>query len=110
VRPLWDLLYAARADVVLNGHSHNYQRWKPQDPAKRADPDRGLRQFVVGTGGSFKNSLQLGAWPANLVAAQDSAFGVLKITFGRSSYTWMWVSAPGQPAYSDASARPAHCT
>jgi serine/threonine-protein kinase len=110
VRPLWDLLYAARADVVLNGHSHNYQRWKPQDPAKRADPDRGLRQFVVGTGGSFKNSLQLGAWPANLVAAQDSAFGVLKITFGRTSYMWMWVSAPGQPAYSDASARPAHCT
>jgi hypothetical protein len=109
VRPLWDLLYASHADVVLNGHSHNYQRWKPQDPAQTADHDRGIRQFVVGTGGSFKNTLRLGTWPANLVAAQDSAFGVLKITLGRSSYEWTWVSAGGQPEYSDASTRPARC-
>jgi serine/threonine-protein kinase len=109
VRPLWDLLYAARADVVLNGHSHNYQRWKTQDPAQNADPERGLREFVVGTGGSTKSLLELGTWPANLVAAQDSAFGVLKITLGRSSYAWTWVSAAGQPAFSDASARPARC-
>jgi len=110
VKSLWGLLYASHADVILNGHSHNYQRWKPQDPAQNADPGRGIRQFVVGTGGSTKYSLQLGTWPANLVAAQDSAFGVLKITLGRSSYAWMWVSAPGQPAYSDASTRPARCT
>jgi serine/threonine-protein kinase len=109
VRPLWDLLYTAHADVVLNGHSHNYQRWKPQDPAQSTDYDRGIRQFVVGTGGSFKYSLQLGTWPANLVAAQDSAFGILKITLGRSSYEWTWVSAAGQPDYEDGSTRPARC-
>jgi serine/threonine-protein kinase len=109
VRPLWELLYPAHVDVVLNGHSHNYQRWKPQDTAQAADHDRGIRQFVVGTGGSFKNSLQLGTWPSNLVAAQDSAFGILKITLGRSSYGWTWVSAAGQPDYSDASTRPARC-
>jgi len=109
VRPLWDLLYDSHADVVLNGHSHNYQRWKPQDPDQTADHDRGIRQFVVGTGGSFKYSLQPGTSPGNLVAAQDSAFGVLKITLGRSSYGWMWVSAAGQPDYSDASIRPARC-
>jgi len=110
VRPLWDLLYAARADVVLNGHSHNYQRWKPQDPAQNVDRERGIRQFVVGTGGSTKSLLQFGTWPPNLVAAQDSSFGILKITLGRSSYGWTWVSAAGQPAYSDANTRPARCS
>jgi hypothetical protein len=110
VRPLWDLLHAARADVVLNGHSHNYQRWKPQDPAQNADPKRGIREFVVGTGGSTKYLLEFGTWPANLVAAQDSAFGILKITLGRASYGWTWVSAFGQPAFSDASTRPARCS
>jgi hypothetical protein len=110
VRPLWDLLYAARADVVLNGHSHNYQRWRPQDPEGKADPDRGVRQFVVGTGGSTKYLLVFGTWPANLVAAQDSAFGILKLTLRRSSYAWTWVSAAGQPAFSDESTRPARCS
>jgi tRNA A-37 threonylcarbamoyl transferase component Bud32 len=110
VRPLWELLYASHADVVLNGHSHNYQRWKPQDPAQRAEHDRGIRQFVVGTGGSTKSFLQPGTWPANLVAAQDSAFGILKISLRRSSYGWTWVSANGQPDFSDASTNPARCS
>jgi hypothetical protein len=110
VRPLWDLLYAARADVVLNGHSHNYQRWKPQDPTQHPDRERGIRQFVVGTGGSTKYLLVSGTWPANLVAAQDSAFGILKVTLGRSSYRWTWVPAAGQPAFTDASSRPARCS
>jgi hypothetical protein len=110
VRPLWDLLYTARADVVLNGHSHNYQRWRPQDPAQNADRERGIRQFVVGTGGSTKYLLVSGTWPANLVAALDSAFGILKVTLGRSSYRWTWVPAAGQPAFTDASSRPARCS
>jgi tRNA A-37 threonylcarbamoyl transferase component Bud32 len=109
VKPLWDALYAARADIVLNGHSHNYQRWRPQDPDQNADPARGIREFVVGTGGSTKYPLQLGEWPANLVSAQDTTFGVLKITLGRSAYTWDWVSAAGQPSFADASTAPARC-
>jgi hypothetical protein len=69
-----------------------------------------MREFVVGTGGSTKYSLELGTWPANLVAAQDSAFGILKITLGPASYEWTWVSAAGQPAFSDTSTRPARCS
>ncbi|MGH2530033.1 MAG: protein kinase domain-containing protein [Actinomycetota bacterium] len=101
VRPLWDALYAARADVVLNGHSHNYQRWRPQDPEGRLDPRRGILQFIVGTGGSSKSQLQSDPWPSNLVAAQDTSFGVLQITLGHAGFAWEWVSAPGQPAFSD---------
>ena len=50
--PFWDALYDAGADVVVNGHEHDYERFAPQDPAGRADRARGLRQFVVGTGGA----------------------------------------------------------
>src|SRR6266540_1133545 len=54
MRPLWRLLYQAHADVVLNGHSHNYQRWKPQAPGGKLDIQHGIREFVVGTGGASK--------------------------------------------------------
>ncbi len=101
VRPLWDLLYAARADVVLNGHSHNYQRWKPQDPNGYLDPEAGIRQFVVGTGGKSHYALPGGQLPPNLAAAQDHAFGVLRLTLGRAGYRWEWVSAAGQPEFTD---------
>ena len=56
VQPLWDLLYAARADIVLNANAHNYQRWEPMDPQGLVDPNRGIREFVVGTGGTRKDS------------------------------------------------------
>src|SRR5215208_4059220 len=46
VERLWEILYAAGVDVVLNGHDHNYQRFAPQDPEGRADPEDGIRQFV----------------------------------------------------------------
>ena len=52
VWPFWDALYRAGADVVVNGHDHDYERFGPQDPAGREDKARGLREFVVGTGGA----------------------------------------------------------
>jgi hypothetical protein len=58
MKPTWEVLYAAKADVVLNGHLHNYERFVPQTPSGVADP-QGIREFVVGTGGyslnTFKN-------------------------------------------------------
>jgi serine/threonine-protein kinase len=101
VEPLWQLLYDAGADVVLNSNSHNYQRWEPQDPAGRPDPARGIRQFVIGTGGVKKTSLTSDVWPAGLAAAQDTTFGVIKIELQGTGFTWQWVSAEDQPAFSD---------
>ena len=49
--PFWETLYAAGADIVLNGHDHDYERFAPQDPRGRADSAHGIREFVVGTGG-----------------------------------------------------------
>ena len=47
----WEDLYAFHADVVLNGHAHDYERFAPQTPSGKASPT-GIREFVVGTGGA----------------------------------------------------------
>jgi hypothetical protein len=109
VGPLWDLLYTANADVVLNGHSHNYQRWRPMDPNGELDLDAGIREFVVGTGGRSHYALPSGAAPDNLASAQANAFGILRLTLKTQSYRWRWVSAAGQPAFDDASDHGVRC-
>jgi hypothetical protein len=108
VGPLWDALYAARADVVLNGHSHNYQRWRPQAPDGSRDP-RGLRQFVVGTGGASRYTLPGDDLPENLASAQADAFGILRLTLKPKGYRWAWATAAGQPEFRDASSEVVPC-
>ena len=108
VRPLWELMYSAGVDVVLNGHHHRYERWEQLTPSGVPDPELGIRQFVVGTGGSDLEALE--AQPRELVAAQDQAFGVLEMDLAPGEYTWEWVPAAGQPqGFVDASSRPAAC-
>jgi hypothetical protein len=102
VRPLWELLDAAGADVVLNANAHNYQRWAPVDADGGPDPE-GIVEFVVGTGGSRKDELAFGTFPEGLAAAQDSTFGVLLVGLEDGGFTWRWVSAAGQPGYEDGS-------
>jgi hypothetical protein len=108
VRPLWRLLIRADADLVLNGHSHNYQRWAPQTAigVRRAS---GIREFVVGTGGASHYPLASGPRPAALQAAQAYAFGVLRLALDDGAYRWQWVSAPGQRSFTDASRHPVRC-
>jgi hypothetical protein len=108
IRPLWNLLYGAEVDVVLNGHDHHYERWRQMTPAGRPDPGRGIREFVVGTGG--KNHGRISTLSPNVERAQDDAFGVLEMQLFPGTYRWRWVSAPGQPtSFRDASAHPALC-
>jgi hypothetical protein len=109
VAPLWELLHAAAADVVLNGHSHNYQRWRPMDPDGALDRRSGIRAFVVGTGGANLSALRDDGRPPNLARAQADAFGILRLTLKPAAYRWAWASAPGQPAFQDASDRATPC-
>ena len=95
---------------MLNGHSHNYQRWLPQDPFGTYEPFRGIREFVVGTGGASKYPLLLEAGASNLAAAQDDAFGILRLGLHRAGYSWEWVSAAGQPlGFTDADTTGVSC-
>jgi acid phosphatase type 7 len=93
VRAFWDDLLAARADVILNGHEHDYQRYGKQDVGGRARPD-GIREFVVGTGGKSHYDLLEHKDP-NYQAGDDTHFGVLKLFLAEDSYRWEFVAVGG---------------
>jgi len=88
----WRDLFAAHADVVLNGHDHDYERFAPQDPSGQADPS-GIREFVVGTGG--KSHYRFKKIQPNSVVRNDTASGVLVITLHPDSYSWRFESVAG---------------
>jgi hypothetical protein len=93
VAPFWNDLYAAQADLVLNGHEHNYERFARQAPNGRASA-QGIREFVVGTGGN--GHYRFGPPKPNSQARNDTTFGVLKLTLHPTSYSWQFVADTGR--------------
>lgn len=102
--PFWDLLYDAGADVVLSGHNHNYSRWQPMDKNLQYDPERGIVQFISGTGGRNLNGLgSKSTRPATFATGQASEFGILELTLHPDSYDYRFRSTLGaQSQYVDA--------
>ena len=92
VLPFWQTLYAAGADVIVNGHEHFYERFAPQNPSGQADPARGIRQFISGNGGRNHHDFDLDA--PNSEFQDNSTFGVLKLTLAENRYDWEYVAAP----------------
>jgi len=98
----WQDLYQAGADVVLGGHDHHYERFAPQDSQGRPDPPRGIREFVVGTGGKggfsgFYRFLPFGGRRnPNSEARNSGTFGVLVLTLHPAGYAWSFVAEPGK--------------
>jgi hypothetical protein len=94
VKPLWDALYQANADVVINGHDHDYERFAPQTPDGAPDRKRGIREFVVGTGGKglrpFKEP------KPNSEVRDFTSFGVLKLTLKANGYDWQFIPEAGK--------------
>jgi hypothetical protein len=95
VKPLWDALYAAKAEIVINGHDHHYERFAPQDPSGHPDESRGIREFVVGTGGKNSHRI-LGPAKPNSVIRQADTFGVLKLTLRPTGYDWAFIPEAGR--------------
>lgn len=92
VRDLWRVLYRAGAEIVLSSHNHLYERFAPQDHQGQPDPVRGIRQFVVGTGGApLHASRETMPYSESLIAA----FGVLKLTLASDGYEWEFISVSG---------------
>lgn len=90
---LFEALYQAGADVVVNGHDHSYERFAPQNPSGGADP-LGIPVFVVGTGGAGLRPFD--DIKPNSVARNDTAHGVLKFTLKADSYSWEFVPIAGE--------------
>jgi hypothetical protein len=89
---LWQILYNAGAEVVINGHEHNYERFAPMNATGQADP-LGLREFVVGTGG--RDLYDFGTLLPNSEVHDDTSFGVLKLTLRPTGYDWQFIPAAG---------------
>jgi hypothetical protein len=113
----WQLLYEHGADLVLNGHDHLYARYRPLDPSGNSDPRKGIREFVVGTGGETLDPLVTttvtsGAGETNLEdpsgnpkfnaenieAGTGEFWGVMGLTLNQNGYAWDFESALKDPA------------
>jgi len=101
VTSLWSFLYQAGVDVVINGNAHNYERWAPQNLDGKRDPKYGMTEFVVGTGGKRLIPFGPEPRPRQLVAAQDDAYGALRMALGANELSYSWRSAPEQPFFRD---------
>ena len=104
-KPFWQLLYAAHADVVLNGHDHIYERFAPQTSTGTLDQALGIREFIVGTGGADHTSITTVA--ANSEVRNTTTFGILKLTLHSGSYDWQFVPEAGQ-TFTDSGTQACH--
>ncbi len=97
VDAIWDTLYRYGVDVVLNGHSHMYERFAPQNPQGVAVTN-GIREFVVGTGGGAV----FGSYSPiqNSEVINNQTYGVIKLTLHPLSYGWEFIPIEGQ-AFTD---------
>jgi hypothetical protein len=90
---LWKTLHDAGAELVINGHEHNYERFKEMNASGTA-ASPGLRQIVAGTGGASLYSFG-GALSTSQVR-NSSTYGVLKLTLSSTSYAWRFVPVAGR--------------
>ena len=105
LRPLVQAFYEAGGELMLVGHSHFYERFAPQDADGLADPARGVREIIVGTGG--RNVYGFGPLWENSEVRDGRTFGVLKLTLKPTSYDWEFVPISGE-AFTDSGTQTCH--
>ena len=98
-------LYNANADLILSAHDHLYERFAPQTPAGLADPSRGIREFIVGTGG--KSLVGYSTVKPNSQVRNNKTFGVLRLGLHANSYDWKFAPIAGQK-FTDAGSTACH--
>lgn len=88
----WEMLHAARADIVLAAHDHGYERFAPQNAHGQHASD-GPRQFVVGTGGADLTLFR--RTRAHSEVRENSSHGVLKLVLAENAYAWEYLAVGG---------------
>lgn len=95
VGPLWDTFYDFGGDVVLSAHEHNYQQLLPLDKSGQPDLARGIRSFVVGTGGAGFHTTFGAPHESAVETRLVSTHGVLELTLLHGEYRWRFINADG---------------
>jgi hypothetical protein len=106
MQPMWADLYNAGVEILLSGHSHDYERFAPQDASGHLDNTAGVRQFIVGTGGAFFTGLGT-SFDANSQAHQNTTYGVLQLTLRSGAYDWKFLPEAGK-TYTDSGTTSCH--
>jgi hypothetical protein len=94
VVPMWKALQDGGADVILGGHAHQYERFARASWDGTRDNARGIRQFVVGTGGGIR--MDFGAVPHPASQVRLSTYGVLKLKLWPDRYAWQFIDVAGR--------------
>jgi 3',5'-cyclic AMP phosphodiesterase CpdA len=92
MQDIWRAVNELNVDVVLTGHEHFYERFAPQDVNGKADPGRGVRQFIVGTGGRAVSPMRAPKPNSEIVGGD---LGVLALRLLPTSYRWEFVPVAG---------------
>ncbi len=106
VQPFWNILYRHNADVILAGHAHRYERYRPLDPDGDRDAANGIRQFIVGTGGEPGGDYNGPDHPEMQVMKRNTP-GVLRLNLRAGSYTWKFIPIAGE-TFSDSGSDRCH--
>jgi hypothetical protein len=93
MQAMWEDLYNAGTELLVVGHDHVYERFAALDSAGFPDPERGIREFVVGTGGASHESFRSPLPPSEV--RNDGTFGVLRLTLGPDGYQWKFLAEAG---------------
>lgn len=91
-RPVWNRLLQYRADIVLNGHDHHYERFGPQNASVQADPN-GIVEVLVGTGGA--NPYDIENVQPNSQFRLSGRYGVVKLSLTDTTFSWQFVEHTG---------------
>jgi hypothetical protein len=95
VEDFWEDLYKAGAELVVNGHYHYYERYAPMDPEGKLDEAKGIREFIVGTGGA-KLETRGRSCNGNCQVFDQITHGLIKLTLHPDSYDWEFLPEPGK--------------
>ncbi|MGG2460016.1 metallophosphoesterase family protein [Streptomyces sp. RGM 3693] len=92
-RPVWKLLQDAKAELVLNGHDHHYERFAPQDPDGKADKN-GIVELLGGMGGAHPYKIE--EVQPNSEKRLTDTFGVVRLNFTDNGFSWDLIGTDGK--------------
>lgn len=95
MKAFWTPLYNAGAEIILAGHNHYYERYGKQTPDGVSDPARGIRQFIVGSGGKSAGVPEYHQWNVEVQDVSET-YGVLKLTLEPDAYSWEFIPIAGK--------------
>ncbi len=91
----WNQLFPYGDDLIVNAHSHVYERWQPLNNSGVVVPqNKGITEFVVGTGGNVL-AQQWNTNDSRSAIRENTRWGALKLMLYADHVDYQfWESSP----------------